>query len=74
MRSLLGRLDLGRDVKLLVASMGIVSLAGGFSQVVQAIYLDMLGVTPIMIGVLASIATVGGALRNVLFAVLSDKF
>ena len=54
--------------------MGVVSLAGGFSQVVQGIYLDMLGITPVMIGLLVSIAIAAGAFRNVLFAVLSDKF
>ncbi len=74
MLRLLKRIDFGRDVRLLITSMGIASLAGGFTQVVQGIYLDMLGITPVMIGLLASIATVSGALRNVLFGVLSDRF
>jgi predicted MFS family arabinose efflux permease len=68
------RLDLGRDIKLLITSMGIVSLAGGFNQVVQYVYLAMLGMSPSLIGVLVSVATVGGAVRMVVFGALSDRF
>jgi predicted MFS family arabinose efflux permease len=65
---------LGRDIKILITSMGIVSLAGGFNQVVQLVYLAMLGISPSLIGIVVSIATVGGAVRMVLFGALSDKF
>ena len=51
---------LGRDVKILITSMGIVSLAGGFNQVVQYVYLAMLGISPSLIGIVVSISTVGG--------------
>jgi MFS family permease len=53
--------------------MGIASLAGGFSQVVQTIYLDLIGISPFLIGVVVSVSTVAGALRMVLFGILSDK-
>ena len=66
--------SLGRDVNLLIASMGIISLAGGFSAVAQAIYLALIGLTPAMIGLLASISIVSGALRMVAFSYVSDRF
>jgi len=67
------RFGFGRDVKLLIASMGIASLAGSFTRVVQGIYLAMLGLSPVLIGLLASLALIASALRNVIFGVLSDK-
>jgi len=68
------RLDLGRDIKILITSMGVVSLAGGFNQVTQYIYLSMLGISPGLIGILVSVATIGGAVRMVVFGALSDRF
>jgi len=73
MRSISFRFGFGRDVKLLISSMGVASLAGSFARVVQGIYLAMLGVSPVLIGLLASLALVAAALRNVIFGVLSDK-
>ncbi len=70
----LPRLGFGRDIKILIASMGVVSLAGGFNQVTQYVYLSMLGVSPGLIGVLVSVATVGGAARMLFFGALSDRF
>jgi MFS family permease len=64
---------LGRDAKLLIASTGIASLAGGFAGVVQPIYLALLGIPPVLIGLNASIAIVAGAVRMVLFGVAADR-
>lgn len=62
-----------RDVKLLIASVGIVSMAGGFAQVAQSIYLAMVGIPPILIGLTASVSTVAYSLRMLLFGILSDR-
>ena len=69
----LQRLRFDRDAKILIASVGIASLSGGFAGVVQAIYLDMIGISPVLIGVVASVSIVASALRMVVFGVLADK-
>ncbi len=63
----------GRDANILITSVGIVSLSGGFAGVVQSIYLNMVGISPVLIGLVASVAIVASALRMVLFGVLADK-
>lgn len=65
------RLDFGRDIKVLITSMGIVSLAGGFNQVTQYVYLSMLGISPGLIGILVS---VGDKLQKLSIIGIIDGF
>jgi MFS family permease len=63
----------GRDIKLLLTSMSISSLAIGFNQVVEPIFMSMLGISPFLIGIWVSVGTLSNSLRIVLFGILSDK-
>jgi len=66
-------LSLERDVKLLITSIGIVSLALGFMQVAQSIYLAMIGIPPVLIGLLHTVSNISHSARMLLFGILSDK-
>jgi MFS family permease len=59
-----------RDLKLLLCSMATRRVAMGFLGVVRAIYFALLGLSPIEIGVLLSLATL--TLRMVIFATSTD--
>jgi len=52
-----------RDANILIVSVGIASLSGGFAGVVQPIYLNMIGISPALIGVIASVSIVASSLR-----------
>src|SRR5918992_2961175 len=66
--------DLHQDAKLLMASRGIRSFAFSYLNVVFAIYLDQLGYTPVMIGVIFSVAYLAGALLTAVWGYLSDRY
>jgi len=65
--------NLHRDAKLLMASRGIRSFAFSYLNVVFAIYLDRLGYTPVMIGVIFTVAYLSGAVLTALWGYLSDR-
>ena len=73
MPQLTRRIGLGRDVNILLASMGILSFALGFNTVVQSIYLAMLGISPTLIGLTVSVSLFMSAIGFVLFGILADK-
>jgi len=65
--------NLHRDAKLLMASRGLRSFAFSYLNVVFAIYLDRLGYTPVMIGVIFTVAYLSGAVLTALWGYLSDR-
>jgi Na+/melibiose symporter-like transporter len=66
--------DLHHDAKLLMASRGIRSFAFSYLNVVFAIYLDQLGYTPVMIGIIFSVAYLAGAVLTAVWGYLSDRY
>ena len=66
--------DLHQDAKLLMASRGIRSFAFSYLNVVFAIYLDQLGYTPVMIGIIFSVAYLSGAVLTAVWGYLSDRY
>jgi MFS family permease len=66
--------DLHPDAKLLMASRGIRAFAFSYLNVVFAIFLDQLGYTPLMIGVIFSVAYLAGALLTAVWGYLSDRY
>ena len=66
--------DLHHDAKLLMASRGIRAFAFSYLNVVFAIYLDQLGYTPVMIGIIFSVAYLAGALLTAVWGYLSDRY
>ena len=65
--------DLQRDAKILMISRGIRAFAFSYSNVVFAIYLDRLGYTPVMIGVIFTIAYLSAAVLTAVWGYLSDR-
>ena len=65
--------NLHRDAKLLMASRGIRAFAFSYLNVVFAIYLDRLGYTPVMIGVIFTVAYLSGAVLTALWGYMSDR-
>jgi MFS family permease len=63
-----------RDLKFLTLSLGLRRIVMGFFEVVRAIYLALLGFSPIEIGLLLSLATFVSAIHHVTFGLLSDRF
>ena len=63
-----------RDLSLLMCSMSSRRMAMGFMMIVRAIYFSLLGFSPVLIGVLMSIATLVSAVHHITFGVLSDRF
>lgn len=66
--------DLQRDVALIMASRGIRAFAFSYLNVVFAIYLDRLGYSTVMIGVIFSVAYLSGAVLTAVWGFLSDRF
>ena len=66
--------DLHHDARLLMATRGIRSFAFSYLNVVFAIYLDQLGYTPVMIGIIFSVAYLAGALLTAVWGYLSDRY
>ena len=65
--------ELHRDAKLLMAARGIRAFAFSYLNVVFAIYLDRLGYTPVMIGMIFTVAYLSGALLTAVWGYLSDR-
>jgi MFS family permease len=65
---------LHHDAKLLMVSRGIRSFAFSYLNVVFAIYLDQLGYTPVMIGIIFSVAYLSGAVLTAVWGYLSDRY
>jgi Major Facilitator Superfamily len=66
--------NLHRDAKLLMASRGIRAFAFSYLNVVFAIYLDRVGYSTVMIGVIFSVAYLAGALLTAVWGYLSDRY
>jgi MFS family permease len=66
--------NLHHDAKLLMASRGIRAFAFSYLNVVFPIYLDQLGYTPVMIGIIFSVAYLAGALLTAVWGYLSDRY
>jgi MFS family permease len=62
----------GDAVRLIVA-WGVTSMSSGYLQVVRVIYLNLLGVTPVQIGLLLTVANISGTLRPALYGFLADR-
>jgi MFS family permease len=65
--------ELHRDAKLLMAARGIRAFAFSYLNVVFAIYLDRLGYSTVMIGVIFTVAYLSGAVLTALWGYLSDR-
>ncbi|MBI4529753.1 MAG: MFS transporter, partial [Deltaproteobacteria bacterium] len=63
-----------RDVKLIMVSRGVRAFAFSYLNVVFSIYLDSLGYSTVMIGMVHSVAYISGALLTALWGVLSDHY
>lgn len=66
-------MDLHRDAKLLMASRGIRAFAFSYLNVVFAIYLNRLGYSTVMIGIVFTVAYLSGALLTAVWGYLSDR-
>jgi MFS family permease len=66
--------NLHRDAKLLMASRGIRAFAFSYLNVVFAIYLDRVGYSTIMVGVIFSVAYLSGAVLTAIWGYLSDRY
>jgi MFS family permease len=66
--------DLHPDAKLLMASRGIRAFAFSYLGVIFAIYLDRLGFSTVLIGVVFSVAYISSALLTAVWGYLSDRF
>lgn len=62
------------DAKLLMASRGIRAFAFSYLNVVFAIYLDRVGYSTVMVGVVFSVAYLSGALLTAVWGYLSDRY
>jgi MFS family permease len=65
--------NLHRDAKLLMASRGIRAFAFSYLNVVFAIYLDRVGYSTVMIGIIFTVAYLSGALLTAIWGWLSDR-
>jgi len=63
-----------RDLRFLMYSMSSRRVAMGFLFVVRSIYFSLLGLSPTVVGLLLSLATLLAAVRQGLFGMLSDRF
>jgi len=63
-----------RDLKLLLCSMMSRRAVMGFTSVVVTIYYNLIGLSPITIGLLLSFSSAISALHNISFGILSDRY
>lgn len=63
-----------RDVKLIMVSRGLRAFAFSYLNVVFAIYLNRLGYSTLIIGVVHSVAYISGALLTAVWGFLSDRY
>jgi len=66
--------DLDPDAKRLMAARGIRAFAFSYLNVVFAIYLDRLGFSTVMIGIIFSVAYIASALLTAVWGYLSDRY
>src|SRR5262245_58513837 len=66
--------DLHHDAKLLMISRGIRAFAFSYLGVVFAIYLDRLGYSTVVVGMIFSVAYISSALLTAVWGYLSDRF
>ena len=66
--------NLHRDAKLLMASRVLRAFAFSYLNVVFAIYLDRIGYSTVMVGVIFSVAYLTGALLTAVWGYLSDQY
>jgi MFS family permease len=66
--------NLHRDAKLLMAARGIRAFAFSYLNVVFAIYLDRIGYSTVVIGVIFSVAYLSGALLTAVWGYVSDRY
>jgi MFS family permease len=62
-----------KDLRLLLYSMSLRRISMGFLGVVRAIYFAQLGLSPVEIGILLSLATFVSAVHHITFGMLSDR-
>ncbi len=65
---------LHRDVKLIMVSRGLRAFAFSYLNVVFAIYLNRLGYSTLIIGIVHSVAYISGALLTAVWGFLSDRY
>ena len=65
--------SLQRDVKLIVCSRGIRAFAFSYLNIVFAIYLNKIGYSTVIIGVIHSVAYISGALLTAVWGFVSDR-
>ena len=65
--------DLHHDAKLLMVSRGIRAFAFSYLGVVFAIYLDRLGYSTVVVGMIFSVAYISSALLTAVWGYLSDR-
>ena len=63
-----------RDLRLLLASMGLNSLPLGYTLVVLPIYLSEIGFSAETIGVVSSVSAIANTIALVPFALAADKY
>ncbi len=66
--------DTHRDVKLIMASRGLRAFAFSYLNVVFAIYLNRLGYSTVIIGIVHSVAYISGAILTAVWGYLSDRY
>ena len=65
--------SLQRDVKLIVFSRGVRAFAFSYLNIVFAIYLNRIGYTTVVIGIIHSVAYISGALLTAVWGYTSDR-
>jgi MFS family permease len=65
---------LPKDVRYLILSISLMSVLGGYMQVIRSIYLSLLGFSIVEIGLLSTVASLSGTIRTALYGLLADRF
>ena len=65
---------LHRDAKLIMVARGVRAFAFSYLNVVFAIYLNKLGFSTVIIGMVFSVAYISGALLTAVWGLLSDRY
>ncbi|HYY55534.1 MAG TPA: MFS transporter, partial [Candidatus Dormibacteraeota bacterium] len=64
---------LSRDGRFLLVTRGLRTFAYGFLGVVLALYLEALGLEPVGIGIVITLAIAGSAAMTILWSLLADR-
>ena len=65
--------ELPRDTKLLISIDSVLSLARGYTQVIELIYLSILGLNAAQIGLIVSISAIN-PIRILFYSIIADKY